>query len=52
VKKIEQRVGAFLVACSFRSVNNNFEWAFASVYGPNDDNNGKMRLDELDGLIC
>lgn len=44
-------MGAFLVACSFRSIDDNFEWAFAGVYGPNDNNDGKMLLDELSGLI-
>jgi hypothetical protein len=28
-------VGAFSVSCSFRSVEDYFEWAFAGVYGPN-----------------
>lgn len=29
----------------------NFEWAFACVYGPNDDNDKEMLWDELGGLI-
>jgi hypothetical protein len=43
--------GGILVACSFRSVDDNFEWAFACVYGPNDNNDKKMLWDELAGLI-
>jgi ABC-type branched-subunit amino acid transport system permease subunit len=30
-------VGAYFVACSFRNVNDNFEWAYAGVYDPNVD---------------
>jgi hypothetical protein len=26
-----------VVACVFRSVTEKFDWAFAGVYGPNDD---------------
>jgi hypothetical protein len=29
VEKIEDCVGTFLVACSFRNVSEHFEWAFA-----------------------
>jgi hypothetical protein len=29
VEKVEECVGAFFVNCSFRSVEDNFEWAFA-----------------------
>lgn len=35
VELLEHYVGKFLVACHFKSVNDGFEWAFASVYGPN-----------------
>jgi hypothetical protein len=37
VEKIEECVGRFVVACVFRSVIENCEWAFAGVYGPNND---------------
>lgn len=37
MEKIEECVDNFLVACKFISVNDQFEWAFASVYGPNSD---------------
>jgi hypothetical protein len=36
-KKIEDCVGNVMVACSFRSVSDSFEWDFVGVYGPNDD---------------
>lgn len=38
--------GLFLVTCSFRNVDDNFEWAFTGVYDPNVDN-----WDELVGLL-
>lgn len=50
VEKIEC-VGAYYVACSLRSVDGNFEWAFASVYGPNDNNDRRVFWDELAGLL-
>jgi hypothetical protein len=31
-------LGHFVVACSFRNVEDAFVWAFAGVYGPNLDN--------------
>lgn len=39
MKKIEKFIGEYTVACSFKSVEDNFMWAFASIYGPNVDNN-------------
>lgn len=41
----------FLVACSFRTVEDSFEWAFAGVYGPNDDIVKRVLWDELAGLL-
>jgi hypothetical protein len=29
VKKLEDCVGRFSIACSFRSISDNFKWAFA-----------------------
>jgi hypothetical protein len=37
VEKIEECVERYVVACAFRSVTTNFDWAFAAVYGRNDD---------------
>lgn len=30
-------VGEFIIACSFRNVEDGFSWVFTSVYGPNPD---------------
>jgi hypothetical protein len=51
VEKIEDCLGRYTVACSFRSVGDNFEWAFAVVYGPNDHHERKRLWDELVGRI-
>jgi hypothetical protein len=51
VEKMEVCVGCFIIACSFRSVNDNFEWAFAGVSSPNDDNNRQFSWDELVGIM-
>jgi hypothetical protein len=37
VEKIEVYVGEFVVACSFRNVDDDFTWACTGVYGPNND---------------
>jgi hypothetical protein len=39
------------VACKFRSVIDQFEWAFASVYGPNSDVDRWLLWEELAGLV-
>jgi hypothetical protein len=51
VKKVEEWVGCFTVACSFRSMCDEFNWAFAGVYGPNRDNDRLMLWEELRGLM-
>ncbi|GLT55575.1 hypothetical protein SLA2020_286860 [Shorea laevis] len=52
VEKVEECVGRFVVACAFRSVTENFEWAFAGIYGPNDDVERRGLWDELAGLMA
>ncbi|XP_059431591.1 ultraviolet-B receptor UVR8-like [Corylus avellana] len=37
VEKIEDYVETYILACTFRNVDDNFVWAFGVVYGPNDD---------------
>jgi hypothetical protein len=37
VEKVEECVGEYTVACSFRNVEDQFTWAFTGVYGPNYD---------------
>lgn len=44
-------VEEFPVAYSFRNVADSFEWAFAGVYGPNDDIVKRVLWDELAGLL-
>jgi hypothetical protein len=51
VGKIKECVGVYYVACSFRNVDENFEWAFTSVYGPNFDSDRRVFWDELAGMI-
>ena len=51
VEKIEECVGNFVVACSFRSLIENFEWTFACVYGPNNDVDKNCLWDELVGAM-
>jgi len=35
VEKIDAFVGEFVLAYSFTSVEDDFSWAFAGIYGPN-----------------
>jgi hypothetical protein len=51
IEKIEECVGRFAVACVFKSVTENCEWAFAGVYGPNNDGARSILWDELGGLM-
>lgn len=51
VEKVKECVGEYTVACSFRNVENQFTWAFASVYGPNCDCDRSFLWDELVGLV-
>lgn len=37
VKKIEEFLGEFTVAYTFRNVDDQFSWAFVGVYGPTAD---------------
>jgi hypothetical protein len=37
VEKIKECMGEFIVACSFRNVEDGISWAFVGVYGPNFD---------------
>lgn len=46
---MEEYVREFLVACSFKDVEDGFGWAFAGVYGPNTDSNRSSLWDEIAG---
>ncbi|KAG6664244.1 hypothetical protein CIPAW_02G079200 [Carya illinoinensis] len=50
VEKIEEFIGQFMVACSFKSVEDNFLWAFAGIYGPNLDSTRRLLWEELAGV--
>lgn len=43
-------MGEFVLACSLRSVDDDFSWAFAGFYSPNIDALRSSLLDELAGL--
>jgi hypothetical protein len=51
VSRIDSCMGRFVVACTFRNVEDGFEWAFAGVYGPNRDHIRWRLWEELAGLI-
>ncbi|KAG2666855.1 hypothetical protein I3760_15G085500 [Carya illinoinensis] len=50
VERMEDFIGKYTVACSFRSVEDNFTWAFAGIYRPNLDSNRSMLWEELAGV--
>lgn len=37
VEKIEDFLGDYVVACLFKNVMDDYQWAFVGVYGPNLD---------------
>jgi exonuclease III len=49
VEKVEDYVGRYTLALSFRNAEDNFSWAFGGVYGPNDDGERRVLWDELVG---
>ena len=51
VEKVEDCVGAYTLAVSFRDVVDRSVWAFASVYGPNFDRYRRLLWDELAGVL-
>jgi hypothetical protein len=51
VTKLEVSVGEFVIACSFKNVEDDFVWAFMGVYGPNFDYIRCLIWEELAGLI-
>jgi exonuclease III len=50
VTRLDMEVGECVAACSFKNVVDDFEWAFAGVYGPNGDFD-RCLWDELAGLM-
>jgi hypothetical protein len=51
VSKIDECMGRYVVACSFRNVEDGLVWAFAGVYGPNSNNFRRFMWEELTGLL-
>lgn len=51
MQKVEGCVGNYLVASKFRNVSDQFEWAFASLYGTNSDVDRWLLWEEMVGLI-
>jgi hypothetical protein len=51
VSRLEMEVGDYVVACMFKNVVDGFEWAFARVYGPNDNSDRRWLWDEMAGLL-
>jgi hypothetical protein len=51
VEKIEVCTGEFVAAASFRSVNDDFVWAFEGVYSPTINVDRKFLWEELAGLL-
>ena len=43
-------MGSFSVSCKFKSVVDQFGWAFAGVYGPNSVRDRRLLREELFGL--
>jgi hypothetical protein len=51
VNRMEVEVGDYVTTCSFKNVNDGYEWAFVGVYGPNGDLDRHFLWDELAGLM-
>ncbi len=51
MEKIEVYVGEYVVACSFKNIEDDFTWAFVGVYGPNFDSLRRSLWEELAGLF-
>ncbi|KAG6646425.1 hypothetical protein CIPAW_07G008100 [Carya illinoinensis] len=50
VERVEEFIGNYTVACSFKSIADNYLWAFAGVYGANLDKDRSLLWDELVGI--
>jgi exonuclease III len=51
VEKVDECVGVYSLAVSFRNIANHSTWAVASVYGPNLNRDRRLLWDELAGLL-
>ena len=50
MEKINEAVGRFSVSCKFKNVEDQFEWAFTSIYGPNSAHDRRLLWEELAGI--
>ena len=50
VEKIDEAVGWFSVSCKLKNVEDQFEWAFTGIYGPNSDLDRWLLWEELAGI--
>lgn len=51
VENLEDLVGQFSVSCKFRNVEDNFEWAFTSVYSPIADREKRLMFRGIYGSV-
>ena len=47
VEKIEEALGLFSISCRFKNINDQFEWAFTGIYGPNLNRKRQFMWEEL-----
>ena len=50
VEKIEEAVGRFSISFKFKNVEDQFEWAFNGIYGPNSTHDQRLLWEELAGI--
>lgn len=51
MENLEDLVGQFSVSCKFRNVEDNFEWAFTSVYSPIADREKRLMFRGIYGSV-
>ena len=50
VEKFDEVMGQFYVSCKFKNIEDQFEWAFTSIYGPNSNLDQRLLWEELVGI--
>jgi exonuclease III len=51
VEKVDEAASYYSLSCKFRNVQDQFEWIFTGVYGPNLDGERGLLWEELLGLL-
>jgi hypothetical protein len=51
VERIDDCVGEFTLAVTFKNIEDHFTWAFACVYGSDSEKDKRLLWDELVGLL-